>query len=139
MSTGVLLSYSGIGSNLLHLPYIHEVARKDGPIELITFSEKIPFILKSDPSLKNISYINKYNKKSTDGGGRTILEFSGGALRGGGSPTPGSVNRRKPLASRAGSPGGAAAALPPPTLPPPAAAAAPITNTAGHHYHGVAL
>ena len=64
MSTGILLSYSGIGSNLLHLPYVHEVARKDGPIELITFSEKIPFILKSDPSLKNISYINKYNKKN---------------------------------------------------------------------------
>ena len=71
MSTGVLLSYSGIGSNLLHLPYIHEVARKDGPIELITFSEKIPFILKSDPSFKNISYINKYNKKLID-----IFKFS---------------------------------------------------------------
>ena len=45
MYTGVLLSYVGIGANLLHLSYVHEIAKKYGPIELITFSEKIPLIL----------------------------------------------------------------------------------------------
>jgi len=71
MYTGVLLSYVGIGANLLHLSYIHEIAKKHGPVELITFSEKIPLILKSDPAFKNISYINKYNKKFID-----IFKFS---------------------------------------------------------------
>ena len=71
MYTGVLLSYVGIGANLLHLSYIHEIAKKHGPIELMTFSEKIPLILKSDPAFKNISFINKYNKKFID-----IFKFS---------------------------------------------------------------
>ena len=66
MYTGVLLSYIGLGANLLHLSYIHEIAKKHGPIELITFSEKIPLILKSDPAFKNISFTNKYNKKFID-------------------------------------------------------------------------
>ena len=71
MYTGVLLSYVGIGANLLHLSYVHEIAIKYGPIELITFSEKIPLILKYDPAFKNISFINKYNKKFID-----IFKFS---------------------------------------------------------------
>jgi len=71
MYTGALLSYVGIGANLLHLSYVHEIAKKHGPIELITFSEKIPLILKSDPAFKNISYINKYNKRFID-----IFKFS---------------------------------------------------------------
>ena len=71
MYTGVLLSYVGIGANLLHLSYVHEIAKKYGPIELITFSEKIPLILKYDPAFKNISFINKYNKKFID-----IFKFS---------------------------------------------------------------
>ena len=30
MKTGILLSYKGIGSNLLHLSYCHEIAKKKG-------------------------------------------------------------------------------------------------------------
>ena len=33
MYTGVLLSYIGIGANLLHLSYIHEIAKKHGLLD----------------------------------------------------------------------------------------------------------
>ena len=38
MKTGILLSYKGLGSNLLHLSYCHEIAKKFGPVSIITLS-----------------------------------------------------------------------------------------------------
>ena len=47
MNVGVFLNYVGLGSNILHLTYCHEIAKKYGPVTIITlsFKEKI-FILK---------------------------------------------------------------------------------------------
>ena len=36
MKTGIYLSYTGLGANLLHLSYCHQIARKYGPVTIIT-------------------------------------------------------------------------------------------------------
>ena len=36
MKTGIFLSYRGLGANLLHLTYCHQIAKKFGPVSLIT-------------------------------------------------------------------------------------------------------
>ena len=36
MRTCVYLSYKGLGANLLHLAYCHEIAKKYGPITILT-------------------------------------------------------------------------------------------------------
>ena len=38
MRIGVFLNYIGLGTNLLHLSYCHEIAKKFGPITIITLS-----------------------------------------------------------------------------------------------------
>ena len=38
MSTGILLSYKGLGANILHLSYCHEIAKAHGPVKIITLS-----------------------------------------------------------------------------------------------------
>ena len=66
MKTGIFLSYKGLGSNLLHLSYCHEIAKKFGPISLITLNSKLSEILTDDPNIKEIIYLDNYYKKITD-------------------------------------------------------------------------
>ena len=36
MNTAIYLNYVGLGSNLLHLAYCHQIADKYGPVTVIT-------------------------------------------------------------------------------------------------------
>ena len=66
MSTGILLSYKGLGTNILHLSYCHQIAKVFGPVEVITLSHNFKDVVKNDPLIKNVIYIEKYQKKLTD-------------------------------------------------------------------------
>ena len=66
MKTGIFLSYKGLGANLLHLSYCHQIAKKYGPVSLITLCPNLNKILKSDPLIKEIFYLDKYHKKFFD-------------------------------------------------------------------------
>ena len=66
MKTGILLSYKGLGSNLLHLSYCHEIARRYGPITIITLCKNLEQALLGDPLIKEIIYLEKYHKKLID-------------------------------------------------------------------------
>ena len=66
MKTGVLLSYKGLGSNLLHLAYCHQLARKFGPITVITLCKNLNQVIEKDPLIKEVIYLDKYNKKFFD-------------------------------------------------------------------------
>ena len=66
MKTCVYLSYKGLGANLLHLAYCHEIAKKYGPITIITLCGNLESCLKDDPLIKNIIFINKYYKRFMD-------------------------------------------------------------------------
>mgnify|MGYP001170672382 FL=1 len=66
MKTGIFLSYKGLGSNILHLSYCHEIAKKFGPVHLITLSSKINDVLKHDPFIKEIIYLDRYHKRFID-------------------------------------------------------------------------
>tara|TARA_B100001029_G_C15029277_1_gene435788 strand:- start:340 stop:1281 length:942 start_codon:yes stop_codon:yes gene_type:complete len=66
MKTAVLLSYTGLGSNLLHLSYCHQIAKKYGPVTIITLCENLNEVLKKDPKIEKVIYLNKYYKKMTD-------------------------------------------------------------------------
>ena len=50
MKIGILLSYTGLGSNLLHLSYCHQIAKKHGPVSIITIC-------------KNLEQLNDINNK----------------------------------------------------------------------------
>ena len=66
MKTGIFLSYKGLGANLLHLSYCHQIAKKFGPITLITLNPKLQEVLFDDPNIKEIIYLNDYHKKLLD-------------------------------------------------------------------------
>ncbi len=66
MKTAVILSYKGIGANLLHLAYCHKIAKKFGPITIITLCQNLEEILSKDPLIKEIIYLDKYYKKFFD-------------------------------------------------------------------------
>ena len=66
MTVGCFLPYVGLGSCLLHLPYIHKFAKKEGPVTVITFSKSLVDALKFDPNIKEIIVVEKYNKKLFD-------------------------------------------------------------------------
>ena len=66
MKTGIFLSYIGLGSNLLHLAYCHEIAKKYGPITLMTTCQNVKQALKDDPLINEIIYVDKYYKKFFD-------------------------------------------------------------------------
>ena len=66
MKTGIFLSYKGLGANLLHLSYCHQIAKKYGPVSLITLCPNLNKILKSDPLIKEVFYLDKYHKKFFD-------------------------------------------------------------------------
>ena len=66
MKTGIFLSYKGLGANLLHLSYCHQIAKKFGPVSLITLNPKLNEVLIDDPNFNEIIYLDKFNKKFTD-------------------------------------------------------------------------
>ena len=66
MKTAILLSYKGLGSNLLHLSYCHEIAKKYGPITVITLCKNLEQALSDDPLIKEIVHLDKYHKKLID-------------------------------------------------------------------------
>jgi ADP-heptose:LPS heptosyltransferase len=66
MKTAILLSYKGIGANLLHLTYCHEIAKKYGPISIITICPKLSSILKDDPLIREVICLENYYKKFLD-------------------------------------------------------------------------
>jgi len=66
MKTGIYLSYSGLGANLLHLAYCHEVAKKYGPVTIITLCKNLKEALADDPLIENVFYLDKFTKKFFD-------------------------------------------------------------------------
>ena len=66
MKTGIFLSYKGLGANLLHLSYCHEIAKKFGAVHLITLSSKLEKVLNYDHNIKEIIYLDKFHRKFTD-------------------------------------------------------------------------
>ncbi len=66
MKTGILLSYKGLGSNLLHLSYCHEIAKKKGPVTIITLCPNLKQAISEDPLIKEVVYLDKYNKNLVD-------------------------------------------------------------------------
>ena len=66
MSTGIFLSYKGLGTNILHLSYCHEIAKVFGPVDIVTLSNNFKDVVEDDPLIKNVIYLDKYYKKITD-------------------------------------------------------------------------
>ena len=66
MKTGIFLSYKGLGANLLHLSYCHQIAKKFGPVSLITLNPKLNEVLTDDPNFQEIIYLKEFHKKFTD-------------------------------------------------------------------------
>jgi ADP-heptose:LPS heptosyltransferase len=66
MKSCIYLSYKGLGANLLHLTYCHEIAKKYGPVTIITLCGNLEAALKDDPLIEKIIFINKYHKRFID-------------------------------------------------------------------------
>ena len=66
MKTGIFLSYKGLGANLLHLSYCHEIAKKFGPVTLVTLNPKLNQVLSDDPNFDGIIYLDEFHKKFKD-------------------------------------------------------------------------
>ncbi len=66
MKTGIYLSYVGLGANLLHLSYCHQVAKKYGPVTIITLCKNLEEALVDDPLIEKVYYLNQYHKKFLD-------------------------------------------------------------------------
>ena len=63
MKTGIFLSYKGLGANLLHLSYCHEIAKKYGPVTIVTLCKNLEIALKGDPLIKEIVFLEGKNYK----------------------------------------------------------------------------
>ena len=66
MSTGIYLSYVGLGANLLHLSYCHQIAQKHGPVTIITLCKNLEEAIADDPLIKKVYYLDSYHKKFVD-------------------------------------------------------------------------
>jgi len=66
MTTGVYLSYTGLGANLLHLSYCHQIAKQHGPITIITLCKNLEEVLADDPLIEKVHYLDRYHKKFLD-------------------------------------------------------------------------
>ena len=66
MKTGIYLSYVGLGANLLHLSYCHQIAKKNGPVTIITLCKNLKEALADDPLIEKVYYLDKYQKKLSD-------------------------------------------------------------------------
>ena len=63
MKIGVFLNYIGLGANLLHLSYCHEIAKKYGPVTIVTLCKNLEIALKGDPLIKEIVFLEGKNYK----------------------------------------------------------------------------
>ncbi len=66
MRVGIYLSYVGLGANLLHLTYCHEIAKKYGPVTIITLCKNLEDALNDDPLIEKVYYLDNYQKKLKD-------------------------------------------------------------------------
>ncbi len=66
MRIGVFLNYVGLGANLLHLSYCHEIAKRYGPVRIITLCDKLESVLKDDPKIESVDLLDKKNKTFFD-------------------------------------------------------------------------
>jgi ADP-heptose:LPS heptosyltransferase len=66
MKTGIYLSYVGLGANLIHLSYCHQIAKKHGPVTIITLCKNLKEALVDDPLIERVYYLDKYQKKIFD-------------------------------------------------------------------------
>lgn len=66
MRVGVYLSYVGLGANLLHLSYCHQIAKKHGPVTILTLCKNLEKALIDDPLIEKVYLINHYHKKFID-------------------------------------------------------------------------
>ena len=66
MKTCIYLSYKGLGANLLHLAYCHEIAKKFGPITIITLCKNLEEALNDDPLIEKVIFMNKFHKRFID-------------------------------------------------------------------------
>ena len=63
MKICVYLSYIGLGANLLHLSYVHQLSEKYGPVTIFTLCKNLYDALEDDPKIKDVVVIEKkYNK-----------------------------------------------------------------------------
>ena len=66
MRIGIYLSYVGLGANLLHLSYCHQIAKKYGPVTIITLCKNLKEALADDPLIENVYYLDKFHKRLFD-------------------------------------------------------------------------
>ncbi len=66
MKIGIYLSYVGLGANLLHLTYCHQIAKKYGPVTIVTLCKNLEEALIDDPLIEKVYYLDKYQKKFKD-------------------------------------------------------------------------
>ena len=66
MNTCIYLGYKGLGANLLHLAYCHEISKKFGPVTIITLCKNLEDALKDDTRIKKVYFLEKYHKKFFD-------------------------------------------------------------------------
>ena len=66
MKIGIFLSYIGLGSNLLHLTYCHQIAKKNGPVSVVTICKNLEQALEDDPLINEVIYIEDYYKRFFD-------------------------------------------------------------------------
>ena len=66
MSTGIYLSYVGLGANLLHLSYCHQIAKRYGPVTIITLCKNLEEAIADDPLIKKVYYLDNHHKKFID-------------------------------------------------------------------------
>ena len=78
MKIGIYLSYIGLGANLLHLSYCHQIAKKYGPVTIITLCKNLEDALADDPLIEKVYYLNKFQKKFKDifKLGKVLKEFN---------------------------------------------------------------
>ena len=67
MKTGIYLSYIGLGANLLHLSYCHQIAKKHGPVTIITLCKNLKEALADDLSFvtNELARLYKHLEKSS--------------------------------------------------------------------------
>tara|TARA_Y100001970_G_scaffold49047_2_gene62193 strand:- start:12159 stop:13100 length:942 start_codon:yes stop_codon:yes gene_type:complete len=66
MKNVILLGYKGLGANLLHLSYCHQISDKYGPITIITLCKNLKEVLYNDPKIADVIFLDKYYKKFSD-------------------------------------------------------------------------
>ncbi len=63
MKIGIFLNYVGLGSNLLHLSYCHQIAKKYGPVTVVTLNSNLKMALNDDPLIKDVILVDGKNYK----------------------------------------------------------------------------